>query len=125
MSHEAMKTYGRLTLVILALAILVVLDQLFTAPLAFVSGLSEATLGQWLTGALALAATLMIARIVRREIIHGWLERRSGKQVPPLFGNLVSGLVIFVGICVILAAVFDRDVTALVATGGASLWRAM
>lgn len=121
MSQEAMKTYGRLTLVILALAILVVLDQLFTAPLSFVSGLSEATLGQWLAGALALAATLMVARIVRREIVHGWLERRSGKQVPPLIGNLLSGVVIFVGICLILALVFERDITALVATGGASL----
>ena len=63
----------------------------------------------------------MLARIVKREVIHGWLERRTGKEVPPLIGSLVSGLVIFVGICLILAFVFQRDVTALVATGGASL----
>jgi small-conductance mechanosensitive channel/CRP-like cAMP-binding protein len=74
-----------------------------------------------MVGALSLACTLMLARIVKREVVHGWLERRSGKQVPPLIGSLVSGLVIFTGICLIMALVFQRDVTALVATGGASL----
>jgi small-conductance mechanosensitive channel/CRP-like cAMP-binding protein len=121
MSDGAMKVYGRLAMVIAALVVLVVLDRLFTGPLAVVSGLSEVTLTQWVVGALCLASTLMVARIAKREIIHGWLERRTGKDVPPLIGSLVSGLVIFVGICLILAFVFQRDVTALVATGGASL----
>lgn len=121
MSDGAMKVYGRLATVIAALVVLVVLDRLFTGPLAVVSGLSEATLAQWIVAALCLASTLMLARMVKREVIHGWLERRSGKDVPPLIGSLVSGLVIFVGICLILAFVFQRDVTALVATGGASL----
>ena len=121
MSDNAMKVYGRLAIVIGALVLLVTLDRLFTGPLSFVSGLSEVTLAQWIVGALCLASTLMIARIVKREIVHGWLERRTGKQVPPLIGSLVSGLVIFLGICLILALVFKRDVTALVATGGASL----
>jgi small-conductance mechanosensitive channel/CRP-like cAMP-binding protein len=121
MSDGAMKVYGRLAMVIAALVILVVLDRLFTGPLALVSGFSEVTLTQWVVAALCLAVTLMLARIVKREIIHGWLERRSAKEVPPLIGSLVSGLVIFIGICLILAFVFQRDVTALVATGGASL----
>ncbi len=121
MSDGAMKVYGRPATVIVALVVLVVLDRLFTGPLAVVSGLSEVTLAQWIAGALCLAITLMLARIVKREIVHGWLERRTAKEVPPLIGSLVSGLVIFVGICLILAFVFQRDVTALVATGGASL----
>ena len=121
MSDGAMKVYGRLAIVIIFLAALVILDRLFTGPLAFVSGLSETTLGQWVAAGLWLAATVMAARVVRREVIHGWLERRSGKQVPPLIGSLVTGLVMFVGVCAILALVFDRDITALVATGGASL----
>jgi small-conductance mechanosensitive channel len=116
-----MKVYGRLAMIIAGLLLLVGLDRLFTGPLSFVSGISEVTLTQWITAALCLAGTLMLARIVRREIIHGWLERRSAKEVPPLIGSLVSGLVLFVGICLILAVVFKRDVTALVATGGASL----
>ena len=121
MSDGAMKVYGRLAIVIIVLAALVILDRLFTGPLAFVSGLSETTLGQWVAAGLWLAVTVMAARVVRREVIHGWLERRSGRQVPPLIGSLVTGLVMFVGVCAILALVFDRDITALVATGGASL----
>src|SRR3954471_23143317 len=101
MSDTAIKTYGRLAMIIAALLLLVALDRLFTGPLSFVSGLSELTLAQWIVAALCLASTLMLARIVRREVIHGWLERRSGKQVPPLIGSLAAGLVIFVGICLI------------------------
>ncbi|CAN5910403.1 hypothetical protein BH11PSE3_BH11PSE3_30220 [soil metagenome] len=121
MSDNTMKTYGRLAIVIAVLLMLVALDRLFTGPLSFVSGLSELTLAQWIVAALCLASTLMLARIVKREVVHGWLERRSGKQVPPLIGSLVSAVVIFFGICLIMALVFKRDVTALVATGGASL----
>lgn len=121
MSNYAMKVYGRLAMILGALLVLVALDRLFTGPLSFVSGLSEVTLTQWIEGALWLVITLTLARIAKREIIHGWLERRTGKQVPPLIGSLISGLVLFVGICLILALVFKRDVTALVATGGASL----
>jgi small-conductance mechanosensitive channel/CRP-like cAMP-binding protein len=121
MSNDTMKVYGRLATVIAALVVLVILDRLFTGPLALVSGLSEVTLTQWIVGALALACTLMLARIVKREVIHGLIERRTGKDVPPLIGSLVSGLVIFVGVCLILSLVFRRDITALVATGGASL----
>jgi small-conductance mechanosensitive channel len=121
MSGGAMKVYGRLAIVIAVFGVLAILDRLFTGPLAFVSGFSEATLGQWVAAALWMTATLMVARIIRREVIHGWLERRSGKQVPPLIGSLVTGLVIFIGTCMILALVFDRDITTLVATGGASL----
>ena len=121
MSDQAMKIYGRLMLVIAFLVLLVALDRLFTGPLSLVSGLSEVTLTQWVVAALCLASTFLLARILKREIIHGWLQRRSGRDVPPLIGSLLSGLVIFVGICLILAYVFQRDVTALVATGGASL----
>jgi small-conductance mechanosensitive channel len=121
MSENMMKVYGRLALIIAGLALLAILDTLFTGPLAFVSGLSAVTLGQWVMAALCFAATLMIARLAKREVIHGWLERRSGKQVPPLIGSLVSGTVIFIGICAIVGLVFKRDITALVATGGASL----
>ena len=121
MSAEAIRIYGRLAAVVIVLAMLAILDRLFTGPLAFVSGLSEASLGQWVIGGFWLAVTVLAARVIRREVIHGWLERRSGKKVPPLVGSLVTGLVLFVGVCAILALVFDRDITAMVATGGASL----
>ncbi|MBS4097072.1 MAG: mechanosensitive ion channel family protein [Sulfuricella sp.] len=115
-----MKIYSRLAIGIVVLGALALMDTLFTGPLAFVTGWSDVTLGQWIAAAFAFALTLLITRVVKREIIHGWLERRSGKQVPQLIGSIISGLVMFIGICLILALVFKRDITALVATGGAS-----
>lgn len=115
------QAYGKLFATILVLGGLLYLDSLFTGPLAFVFGLSEASLGQWMLGGFCLALVLLVTRMVRREVIHGWLERRSGQAVPPLIGSLVGGLMLFLGICAIMALVFKRDITALVATGGASL----
>ena len=66
MSDGAMKVYGRLATVIAALVVLVILDRLFTGPLAVVFGLSEVTLAQWMIGALCLASTLKIAVDLRR-----------------------------------------------------------
>ena len=116
-----MQVYGRLGIIIAVLGLLVILGGLFTAPLAFVFDLGEEPLSRLLVGGLFLALTLLVARVLRREVIHGWLERRSGTQVPPLIGSLTTGLVIFLGICAIVSLVFKRDITALVATGGASL----
>lgn len=116
-----MKIYGRLAIIVVVLGVFAFMDKLFTGPLAFVSGLSDATLGQWVAAAFAFALTVLAARVAKREIIHGWLERRSGKDIPQLIGDLTGGLVLFIGICAIFALVFKKDITALVATGGASL----
>lgn len=113
--------YGRYTVIAGVLGAMLLLDDLFTRPLAFVSGLSQASLVQVVSAAFLFVASLLAARFVRRDIIHGWLERRSGKEIPQLVGDLTGVLVIFIGICVILAVVFKRDITALVATGGASV----
>ena len=122
MSQDGLlKIYGRLAIIAVVLGMLAFLDKLFTGPLAFVSGMSDTTLGQWVAAAFAFVLVLLLARIVKREIIHGWLERRWGKQIPQLIGDIAGGLVLFIGICAILALVFKRDITALVATGGASL----
>ncbi len=118
---SAVKIYGRLAIIAFVLGFVAFLDKLFTGPLAFVSGLSDVTLGQWVTAAFAFVLILLTMRIVKREIVHGWLERRSGKEIPKLIGDLFGGLVLFIGICAILALVFKRDITALLATGGASL----
>lgn len=122
MTDEGMiKVYGRLAIIAVVLGGLALLDRLFTGPLAFVSGLSDATLGQWVWAAFAFILTLLLVRVVKREAIHGWLARRSGKGVPKLIGDLAGGIILFAGLCAILALVFKRDITALVATGGASL----
>lgn len=116
-----MKLYGRLGLIAAAFALLVMLDRLFTAPFTFVFGLAEESLSRLIVGGLCFTLVLLAARLVRNEVIHGWLERRSGQQVPPLIGSLVTGLIVFLGVCAIMGLVFKRDITALVATGGASL----
>ncbi|OAN48441.1 hypothetical protein A6A04_20120 [Paramagnetospirillum marisnigri] len=113
--------YGRYTTIAGVLGLLLLLDDLFARPLAFVSGMPQASLVQYLTAAFLFIVTLLAARFVRQDIIHGWLEQRSGKELPKLAGDLTGVLVIFIGICVILSVVFKRDITALVATGGASM----
>ena len=115
------KIYGRLAIGMLLFGSLVFFEGLFTGPLSFVTGLSDASLSQWVKAAFAFTVTLLAARIVRWEIIHGWLERRSGKKVPELIGDMLVALVVFVGICLIVALIFKRDITGLVAAGGASV----
>lgn len=115
------RIYGRLAICFLLFGALVYLERLFTGPLAFVTGLSDASLAQWVHAAFAFTITLLLARIVRWEIVHGWLERRSGKKVPELIGDMLVGLVIFIGICLIVSHIFKRDITALVAAGGATM----
>ncbi len=119
--NEYWTKYGRYTVVTGVLGVMLLLDDLFTRPLAFVSGMAQASLIQFIAAAFLFVASLLGGRLLRRDIIHGWLERRSGKEIPQLVGDLTGVLVIFIGICVILAVVFKRDITALVATGGASV----
>ncbi|TAN50219.1 MAG: mechanosensitive ion channel [Methylococcaceae bacterium] len=115
------KSYGRLSIVLLGLAVMLAFKEFFARPLAFVSGISEATLSQYVTAGFLLVLTLLLSRFVRRDVIHGLLEKRSAQEIPPLIGDLVGALVFFVGFCLILTLVFDKDITAILATGGAGL----
>jgi small-conductance mechanosensitive channel len=115
------KLYGRLSITAIFLGSILALDNLFTGPLSFVSGISTETLKQFELAAFILVMTLLAARFFKRDIVHGILERRSGGEVPKLIGDISSAAILFTGICVIAAFVFKKDVTALVATGGAGL----
>jgi len=115
------KFYGRLLIVAFILGVVLALDNLFTGPLAFVTGISPVSLKQYELAAFLFTVTLLAARFVRRDIVHGVLERRSGGEVPKLVGDLSSAAVLFIGVCVIVSFVFGKDITALVAAGGASL----
>ena len=119
--HEFWRTYGRITLACVVLGLLLVLDDVFTGPLAFVSGTPQPVLEQWVAAAFCLVATILISRYIRLDILGGMIPRRTGKQMPQLVIDLAGALVIFIGFCFILAVVFKRDITALVATGGASV----
>ncbi len=116
-----LKSYGRLLVVLLLLGLVLVLDSLFTGPLAFVTGIPATSLNQIGLAAFLFTLSLLAARFVRRDIVHGLLERRSGSEVPKLIGDLSGVTVLFAGICLIMSFVFKKDITALVATGGASL----
>ena len=118
---EYWRTYGRTTLIGIALGLMLLLDDLFTRPLAFVSGMSQPVLEQYVAAAFCLAATLLVSRFVRVDILKRMVPKRTGKEVPQLVTDLTGLLILFIGICFILAAVFKKDITALVATGGASV----
>ncbi|MBF0190963.1 MAG: mechanosensitive ion channel family protein [Magnetococcales bacterium] len=113
--------YGRLTVTGVMLGLAVLLDDLFTRPLAFVSGISQDMLEQYIWGVFGLVLTMLVARVVRHEILNGVLPRKTGKALPQLVIDLTGALIFFIGICLIFSLVFKRDITALVATGGASV----
>lgn len=115
------KSYGRLSIALLGLAVVLGFKEFFARPLAFVAGIAEATVSQYITAGFLLVLTLLLSRFVRRDIIHGLLERRSGQEIPPLIGDLVGALVFFTGFCLMLTLVFGKDITAILATGGAGL----
>ena len=119
--HEYWRTYGRITVASVVLGLLLLLDDVFTGPLAFVSGTPQPVLEQYVAAAFCFVATLLISRYIRVDILGGMIPRRTGKQMPQLVIDLTGALVLFIGICFILAVVFKRDITALVATGGAGV----
>ena len=114
-------TYGRTTVVAVVLGFMLLLDDVFTGPLAFISGTAQPVLEQYVAAAFCLVVTILVSRYIRVDILNGVIPRRSGNQVPQLVTDLTGVLVLFIGICFIFAVVFKKDITALVATGGASV----
>ena len=118
---DTWRTYGRTAVVGLVLGLMLLLDNLFTGPVAFITGTPQPVLEQYVAAAFCLVVTLLISRFVRHDILNGIIPKRTGKEVPQLVTDLTGLLVLFIGICFILSAVFKKDITALVATGGASV----
>jgi small-conductance mechanosensitive channel/CRP-like cAMP-binding protein len=110
-----------LALVFLALAVLVLFEGLLAQPLAFLTGLPVAEIKRAELAALVFVAGLIVARVIRRNLVHGLLEARAGKALPALLGDIVWLVVVLVAAVMILMLVYDRDVTAVVATGGLGL----
>jgi len=115
------KTYGQLLLGACLVGAMLVLDNLFTGPLSFVTGIPAASIKQAELALFLFFLSWFAARFVRHDIVHGVLARQSGGEVPKLIGDLSGAAVMFIGVCVIMAFVFKKDITALVATGGAGL----
>lgn len=110
-----------LALTFVALALLVLFEGLLAQPLAFVTGLPLGEIKQGEVATLAFVAALIVARAVRRDLVHGILEVRAGKALPALLGDIIWILVVLTATILIAMLVYDRDVTAIVATGGLGL----
>ena len=89
------------------------LGQGFTAPISLVSGISEPVIEQWVIGLLFFLITLLVAKIIKVELIHGYLERALKVKVPTLIGDIGSGVIVFTGACLILSLVFKQNISAL------------
>ena len=118
---EYWRIYGRIALVAAVIGVLLLLDNLFTGPLAFVAGISQATVKQYVAAAFCFALTLLIVRVVRVGVMNGVMAKRIGSAPPQLMTDLTGLLVLFAGFGFILSFVFKKDITALLATGGATV----
>lgn len=121
MRPRLLRPSAGLALTFLALALLVLFEGLLAQPLAFLTGLPIAEIKRGEVAALAFVAALMVARTVRRDLIHGILEARAGKALPALLGDIIWLVVILTATILIAMLVYDRDVTAIIATGGLGL----
>ncbi|NGZ05810.1 MAG: mechanosensitive ion channel [Magnetococcales bacterium] len=119
--QDLWKNYGRLVLGIFFLVCVLALGELVNRPLAFATGIAMPVWGQFELAALYLLLTLLTARFIKINLIHGVLERRTGRPIPTLIGDITGVLVIIVGVGMIMSSVFNKDMTTLVATGGMSM----
>jgi small-conductance mechanosensitive channel len=114
------KQYRLLVGLTFFIALLNALGQGFSGPLSLVTGSPESDIEQLLVGTLCFFITLLIAKVLKIEIIHGYLERVLKVNVPTLIGDIFSAIIIFIGACLILSFVFKQNISALVVTGAGS-----
>lgn len=111
---------------LIAMVVLIVLSSLtegFIEPIAYVLEISGTAVWEYVAGAAALIFTILISRFIKQEFIHGYVERTIETKVPQLIGTITSGVVIFIGCCLILSLVFGRNISTLLAAlaGSAAL----
>ncbi|APC05559.1 mechanosensitive ion channel family protein [Polynucleobacter asymbioticus] len=114
------KGYRFLIILTIVLGFLSLLRDSFIGPIALVTGFSDELVWQWVVGAFSATLTLLVARIFNQEFIHGYIERAWNVKVPSLIGDICSGIVIFIGGCLILSLVFKQNISALIVTGAGS-----
>ena len=111
---------------IIAMVVLIVLSNLtegFIEPIAYVLQIKSTAVWEYVAGAAALIFTMLVSRFIKKEFIHGYVERTIEAKVPELIGTITSGVVIFIGGCMILSLVFGRNISTLLAAlaGSAAL----
>lgn len=100
---------------------LLVFEDLFARPFTFLTGIGFEAVRRGETALLLGITALLIARFVRRDLIHGLLERRAGKALPHLIGDVASLSVLVIGAAIIMTGVYGWDIGSVVAAGGLSL----
>ena len=108
------------------MVVLIVLSNLtegFIEPIAYVLKMNSTSVWEYVAGGAALVFTLLVSRFIKQEFIHGYVERTIEAKVPQLIGTITSGVVIFIGCCLILSFVFGRNISTLLAAlaGSAAL----
>ncbi|WP_163602954.1 hypothetical protein, partial [Klebsiella pneumoniae] len=68
---RALRPSGTLVLLFLALIVLVLFEGLLAQPLAFLTGLPIAEIKRAEIAALVFVAALILARAIRRDLVHG------------------------------------------------------
>jgi len=119
-----MKTsYRGLVIAMVALILLSNLTEGFIEPIAYVLQISGSAVWEYVAGTAALILTILVSRFIKQEFIHGYVERTIKTKVPQLIGTITSGVVIFIGGCLILSLVFGRNISTLLAAlaGSAAL----
>lgn len=111
---------------VIAMVVLIVLSNLtegFIEPIAYVLKMNSTSVWEYVAGGAALVFTLLVSRFIKQEFIHGYVERTIEAKVPQLIGTITSGVVIFIGCCLILSFVFGRNISTLLAAlaGSAAL----
>jgi len=114
------KGYRFLVVLTIALGFLSLMRDSFIGPIALVTGFPDDMVWQWVVGMFSASLTFLIARIFNQEFIHGYIERAWNVKVPGLIGDICSGIVIFIGGCLILSLVFKQNISALIVTGAGS-----
>ena len=114
------KGYRFLAVLTIALGFLSLMRDSFIGPIALVTGFPDEMVWQWVVGAFSASLTFLAARIFNQEFIHGYIERAWNVKVPNLIGDICSGIVIFIGGCLILSLVFKQNISALIVTGAGS-----
>jgi len=114
------KGYRFLVVLTIALGFLSLMRDSFIGPIALVTGFPDEIVWQWVVAAFSASLTFLVARIFNQEFIHGYIERAWNVKVPSLIGDICSGVVIFIGGCLILSLVFKQNISALLVTGAGS-----
>jgi len=112
------KKYGVASVCVFFSGIVYFFESLLLGPFGFIVGIEMMQLRNYAAALLVFSLSWLLARYVRLGLVHGTLERRSGQPMPILLGDFAFWGVMLLGVIIILTSVFDKNISAVLATGG-------